>query len=176
MQITFKKGKTKTKRINMNHSYSTNEASKKLQEDLGLDYGLGKKIVSQFFNQVDNFGYTTYWEPKANYQYLLSINETIKQVKERVKNKVNKHWFKGQGGKNAIEQILPEKEDRKKLYIKIFQEREKRGGYRLPNQVILEILVKELGHFNKENKGLKVHWFIVGIYSLLFICIKLIFF
>jgi hypothetical protein len=132
----------------MQNVLSTGKASKKLQEDLGLDYGLGKEVVSQFFDKVSTLGDGTYWEPKNNYLKLIKINGTVDEIKERVKSKILKYW-----GKN-IENMLPEASDRRKLYMKVYKQRVKRKAESipLPNELLLKIMVECIGHWNPKNE------------------------
>ncbi len=143
-----------------NHSISTNEASKQLQKDLGLHYGLGRNVVSQFFNLTLQSTMGNYWEPKENYQMLIGENESFDFVKNRIKSKINKFWFRGVDEKNenfdGIQNLIPEKEDRRSLYIKAIKLKEDRGGRKIPNSIMLQFLITELGHYDQGHRG--THW------------------
>jgi hypothetical protein len=142
-----------------NHSLSTNQASKMLQKDLCLHYGVGKNVVSHFFNLVQETSNGNYWEQKDNYHFLIKENESIDEVKGRIKSKVNKFWFNNKKNKdaekinNGLEILLSEKKDRKSLYMKAQRLKYKRDGSRLPNPVLLHLLVSELGHYDQIHRG-----------------------
>jgi len=137
----------------MNEGLSTNKASKKLQKDLELDYGLGFSIVSEFFNKVNTVGNTSYWEPKKNYFELIKNNGTVEQIKKRVKNKSKnkKYWGKD------ITELLPNAHDRRKLYMAVYKKRleRKKENTPLPNNLLLKIIVEHIGHWNSTHRGLK---------------------
>lgn len=139
----------------MNKAISTNKASDTLKKDLGLDYNVGKAVVSHFFTLVHESSNGNYWEPKENYQTLISQNEGIDQVKTRIKSKVKKFWFKDQdiNANEAISAKIPEKEKRRILYLEAFKIKEQRGGSKIPNEVLLSFLVSKLGHYDANHKG-----------------------
>jgi len=150
----MKARKTKGFKMDMdNNSLSTNAASEKLRIDLGLNYGLGRAVVAHFFNLVQATSTANYWEPKVKYETLVSENESIDFVKDRIKSKIDKFWFKGSDQKNGILILLPEKDQRKTLYMKAFKLKIERGGSKIPNQVLLDFLINEVGHYNKDYKG-----------------------
>ena len=140
-----------------NHPISTNKASEKLKKDLGLDYGLGRDVVSQFFNLTLQTPMGNFWEPKENYNFLIKENETFELTKYRIKSKINKFWFKDIKKDKSFEGIvllIPSKKDRKKLYQNAIKLKEKRGGSKLPNPVLLQFLIDELGHYDKNHRGI----------------------
>jgi hypothetical protein len=131
-----------------NGPLSTNQASKKLMRDLNLSYTVGKNVVSHFFNLVQETPLGNYWEQKENYSFLISENESIDQIKSRIKGKIKKFWFKDENdlvkAEKGILVLIPEKEKRRSLYFKAQKLKEKRGGYKIPNQVIIQFLINEL--------------------------------
>jgi len=136
----------------MHSDISTSKASKKLQEDLGLDYGLGSKIVSQFFDHQYTMGNGNYWTEKSNYIELVRLNGTIDYIKKRVRSKIKKHW------NTTLELFLPDSKDRRNLYMKVYKKRleRKQKDNPLPNKLLQEILVKNLGHWDlHHHKGIK---------------------
>ena len=140
-----------------NHSLSTNQASKQLQKDLGLKYTVGRAVVAHFFNLVQETSMGNYWEPKENYYFLVAENESIDQVKSRIKAKVKKYWLKDEADQEKAEKgiltLIPEKEKRRNLYLKAQKLKEERGGYKLPNKVMIQFLINELGHYDKGHRG-----------------------
>jgi len=136
----------------MHSDLTTTQASKKLQEDLGLNYGLGKKIVSHFFKEEYTQGDVTFWSEKINYQELITLNGTIDYIKNRVKSKILKHW------KKDLENLIPDSIDRRKLYMNVYRKRLERNQEEnpLPNKLLQEILIEELGHWDPEHhKGIR---------------------
>jgi hypothetical protein len=140
-----------------NHPLSTNQASLKLKEDLGLSYTVGRGVVAHFFTNVDKNGDCYLWEQKPNYHFLIAENESIDQIKDRIKSKVKKFWFKNEEDQSKVEKgivlLIPEKEKRRSLYLKAQKLKEKRGGYKLPNQVLIQFLIDQLGHYDKGCRG-----------------------
>ena len=138
----------------MDNSISTNEASKKLKKDLGLTYTVGKEVVALFFNLVHESSQGNYWEPKVNYDYLVAESESFNDVKNRIKAKVTKFWFKDrENNPDDIFELIPEQSKRKELYTGAFKIKSDNGGKKLPNQVIIAYLIKNLGHYDQNHKG-----------------------
>ena len=75
-----------------------------------------------------------------------------KQVKDRLKAKVLKHWHKN------LEDILQVKEERLELYENAWKMREKNNNFSaIPNAVILQLLVQTIGHWDEEHhKGIHI--------------------
>jgi len=124
----------------MERIFSTTKASQKLSEDLGVDYGLGRNVVSHFFDLVLENNGTSYWEPKSNYLQLVAQNENVNDLKDRIKEEVRKIW-----GKN-IEEIIPEKDLRRKLYIEAFKSK-KNPARRMLKADLVKFLMKKIDHY-----------------------------
>lgn len=136
-----------------NNKLSTSKASEKLKKDLGLNYSVGKKVVSLFFDSVLESPQGNYWEQKPNYFKLIKESESFNDMKIRIKAKVDKFWYKGSEETDNILLLVPKQEDRKLLYTGAFKLKNDNGGAKLPNPVMIAYLINKLGHYDQHHRG-----------------------
>lgn len=70
-------------------------------------------------------------------------------VKNRVKGRVKKHW------KQDFKKMITDESKRLKIYESAWGLREKQGGA-IPNAKLIELLILNLGHWDKKKRGAKM--------------------
>ena len=117
----------------------TKEEAKDVLKKLGLTSNVD---LSLYFDTIDN----EFYIKKTDFEDLFELRT---YVKTRIKSKVKKFY------KKDIEEIITQEKDRLEIYKKAWELR-KLNESKLPNNIVVEFLIKEIGHWSQKKKGHKL--------------------